>query len=122
MLIRLQKYLADAGIASRRVSEKLILEGKVKIGPLTVTELGVKIDPIKDKVYCFGKLVCLPDQPAYLMLNKPKGYLTTVKDPQHRPTVMSLIPAGIKVTPVGRLDKYRAGRYRLPMWGDCHYR
>ena len=109
MLIRLQKYLADAGIASRRAGEKLILEGKVKVGAQTVTELGVKIDPVKDKIYCSGKLVCLPDQPTYLMLNKPKGYLTTVKDPQHRPTVMSLLPPGVKITPVGRLDKDSQG-------------
>lgn len=118
MLVRLQKYLADCGIASRRVAETLILAGKIKINQAVVKELGVKIDPQKDVIQCYEKLVRLPAKPIYLMLNKPAGYITTVKDPQDRKTVMSLLPPNLKVHPVGRLDKDSSGLLILTNDGE----
>ncbi|MBU1130687.1 rRNA pseudouridine synthase [Patescibacteria group bacterium] len=109
MQIRLQKFLADSGVASRRASEKLISMGKVKVNNKIVAQLGIKVDPEKDIVHYNNKPVKLPVKPVYLMLNKPKGYLTTVKDPQNRKTVMSLLPKNLKVHPIGRLDKDSEG-------------
>jgi len=109
MLVRLQKFLADCGVDSRRVCEKLILAGKVRVGQLVIKKMGVKVDPRKDKIYCYNKLVQPPAKMVYIMLNKPKGYLTTVKDPQKRPTFMALLPKGLDIHPVGRLDKDSEG-------------
>jgi 23S rRNA pseudouridine2605 synthase len=102
---RLQKIIAAAGIASRRKAEQLISSGRVAVNGRTVTELGTKADPEQDHIKVDGKLLHGPERHVYLLLNKPKGYVTTVKDPEGRPTVMSLL-RGIKarVYPVGRLD------------------
>jgi 23S rRNA pseudouridine2605 synthase len=102
--LRLQRFLAQAGIAARRKAEILITDGRVKVNGRVVTELGTKVDPAKDKVEVDGKRVAA-EEPMYLLLNKPKGYVTTASDPQNRPTVMTLVPrdAG-RVFPVGRLD------------------
>lgn len=118
MLIRLQKFLADCGIDSRRSCEKLILAGKVRVGQLIIKKLGVKVDPRKDKIYCDDRLVKPPAQLVYLMMNKPRGYLTTVKDPQKRSTVMALLPRGLDVHPVGRLDKDSEGLLIFTNDGD----
>ena len=88
---RLQKYLAAAGVASRRASEKLILEGKVAVNGKVVKELGTKVVPGKDKVTVDGKPVRTEEQMVYYLMNKPAGYLTTVKDTHDRPTVMDLL-------------------------------
>jgi len=104
---RLQKYLAGAGIASRRKCEELILQGLVRINNSVVTELGTKIDPQKDIVEVMGKLVKYTEikQHSYILLNKPKGYLTSLHDPFGRPTVLDLIrDVKERVYPVGRLD------------------
>jgi 23S rRNA pseudouridine2605 synthase len=102
---RLQKIIAAAGIASRRKAEELITSGHVKVNGTVVTELGTKADPAVDHIRVNGKLLHGPERHIYLAMNKPKGYVTTVSDPEGRPTVMQLIH-GIKtrVYPVGRLD------------------
>src|SRR5262245_36381626 len=104
MDIRLQRFLAQAGVASRRKAEELIVAGKVKVNGQVVTELGSKVDPDNDKVMMAGKRL-YAERPVYLMLNKPKGYVTTLSDPEGRPTVMTFLKrAGARVFPVGRLD------------------
>lgn len=105
---RLQKALARAGIASRRASEELILAGRVKVNGKLVTELGHKIDPSRDRVTVDEEIVPVKVSAAppkiYLMLNKPAGYLSTVSDPQGRPTIMDLVDRAGRLYPVGRLD------------------
>jgi 23S rRNA pseudouridine2605 synthase len=102
---RLQKIIAAAGIASRRKAEELILSGRVQVNGQTVTELGSKADAEHDHIRVDGKLLHGPERYSYILLNKPKGYVTTVSDPEGRPTVMDLV-RGVKgrVYPVGRLD------------------
>ena len=102
---RLQKIIAAAGIASRRKAEELIAAGRVQVNGQTITELGIKADLETDHIRVNGRLLKSEEQHVYLLLNKPKGYVTTVSDPENRPTVMQLIQ-GIKtrVYPVGRLD------------------
>jgi len=102
---RLQKIIAAAGIASRRKAEELITSGHVKVNGTVVTELGTKADSAIDHIRVNGKLLHGAQRHIYLLLNKPKGYVTTVSDPEGRPTVMQLIH-GVKnrVYPVGRLD------------------
>jgi 23S rRNA pseudouridine2605 synthase len=103
-LIRLQRFLAQAGVASRRKAEELIVAGRVKVNGQIVTELGSKVDPDADKVFLGGKRL-LVERPVYLMLNKPRGYVTTMSDPEGRPTVRAFLKrAGARVFPVGRLD------------------
>jgi 23S rRNA pseudouridine2605 synthase len=104
-LERLQKIIATAGVASRRKAEHLITAGYVQVNGKVVTELGSKADAQTDHIRVNGKLLQEPRRLVHLLLNKPKGYVTTMSDPEKRPTVMSLI-SGIKgrVYPVGRLD------------------
>ena len=113
---RLQKILAAAGIASRRKAEELILEGRVQVNGTVVTELGTRHDASRDHIRVDGKLLHGPEQHRYYMLNKPRGYVTTLSDPQHRPTVMGLMQAAkgpkqtsTRVYPVGRLDYLSEG-------------
>lgn len=116
---RLQKILARAGIASRRKAEQIILEGRVTVNGRVVAELGAKADPERDKIKVNGKLLKLPGQYVYLALNKPRGCVTTVSDPQGRPTVMDLI-GGVRtrVYPVGRLDYHSEGLLLLTNDGE----
>ncbi|MGA9529237.1 MAG: pseudouridine synthase [Terriglobales bacterium] len=102
---RLQKIIAAAGVASRRKAEELITAGRVQVNGQPVTELGVKADPEQDHIRVDGKLLHAPERFSYYLLNKPKGYVTTVSDEKNRPTVMDLV-RGIKgrAYPVGRLD------------------
>src|SRR5665213_3427206 len=88
---RLQKILAQAGIASRRKAEEIILEGRVQVNGTVVKELGTRHDPHKDHIRVDGKLLHGPEQQRYYMLNKPRGYVTTLNDPEKRPTVMDLM-------------------------------
>lgn len=123
MEIRLQKYLADAGIASRRKSEELILAGRISVNGDVVTELGVKVDDKKDKVTFDGNPVSIDSKLVYIMLNKPVGYVTTVKDQFNRPAVVDLLK-GVKerVFPVGRLDYDTSGLLLLTNDGDLTFK
>ena len=120
---RLQKFLANAGIASRRKAEELILEGKVKVNGIVVTELGTKINPEIDSVEFNGKKVLVQEKKVYVLLNKPIGYVTTVKDQFSRDIVTDLVKIeGIKLLPVGRLDMYTSGALILSNDGDFIYK
>jgi len=116
---RLQKLLAHAGIASRRRSEQLMLEGRVTLNGAVVTELGTKADPERDHIKVDGKRVGGAELPVYLAMNKPKNFVTTVSDPEGRPTVMDLLH-GVKarVYPVGRLDYSSEGLLLLTNDGE----
>jgi 23S rRNA pseudouridine2605 synthase len=105
MLSRLQKILAAAGIASRRKAEQLISAGRVTLNGKIVTELGTKADPSTDTITVDGRPLQRPQRFVYFLLNKPKGYVTTVSDPEGRPTVMQLLGnLPERIYPVGRLD------------------
>lgn len=120
---RLQKFLAHAGIASRRTCEELISSGKVKVNGLVVREMGVKVDPEKDRVEVAGKDVRIEEEKYYLVLNKPKGYVTTLRDPQKRPKVGDLLEdVKARVYPVGRLDFDTSGLLLMTNDGDITYR
>ena len=107
---RLQKIIAAAGIASRRRAEVLISSGRVSVNGQIVSELGSKADPESDHIRVDGKLLRGPERHVYLLLNKPKGYVTTVTDPEGRPTVMNLVRGvGARIYPVGRLDYLSEG-------------
>jgi 23S rRNA pseudouridine2605 synthase len=116
---RLQKIISDAGITSRRKAEQMILEGRVSVNGEAVTQLGSKADPERDHIRVDGRLLGRATQHVYLLLNKPVGYVSTVSDPQHRPTVISLV-RGIKqrVYPVGRLDYHSSGLMILTNDGE----
>lgn len=119
--VRLQKYLSQAGIASRRKAEELICQGKVKVNNKIVTELGRKINPKKDEVEFQGKRVVVQEDKVYILLNKPIGYVTTVKDQFNRDSVLDLVKVKQKVVPVGRLDMYTSGALILTNDGDFVY-
>lgn len=103
--VRLHKYLAACGIASRRKAEEMIRDGRVTINGMVVTSMGDKIIPGNDAVCCDGKPVTQPEEFIYVLLNKPKGYVTTLSDPQGRPVVTTLVQdLPQRVFPVGRLD------------------
>lgn len=103
--IRLQKYLAECGLASRRKAELLISEGSVSVDGKIITEMGYKLDPELQEVRYRGELVRRKKKHTYILLNKPRGYVTTMSDPQGRPIVTSLIKdLDVRVFPVGRLD------------------
>ena len=118
MEVRLQKYLADCGIASRRKCEELILQGKVEVNNKKVTELGTKIYPQKDQVKYNGKIVEEENEKLYILLNKPIGYVTTVKDQFSRDTVLDLVKVNKRIVPVGRLDMYTSGALILTNDGE----
>src|SRR6202050_1118644 len=116
---RLQKIIAAAGIASRRKAEQLITGGLVSVNGQPVTELGSKDDPASDHIRVNGKLLHGPARHVYLLMNKPKGYVTTLKDPERRPTVMDLLRGvGARVYPVGRLDYASEGLLLLTNDGE----
>ncbi len=90
-MVRLQKFLAEAGVASRRASERIIYEGRVSVNGQTVTELGTKIEPARDKISVDGRLL-KPKRKLYLALNKPAGYICTRRDPESRKIISELFP------------------------------
>lgn len=120
--IRLQKYLADAGIASRRKCEEYILQGRVKVNGETITQLGTKINPAVDKVEFDNENVENEEKKVYILLNKPIGYVTTVDDQFGRQTVLDLVKVKERIVPVGRLDMYTSGALILTNDGDFVYR
>src|SRR5687768_9496857 len=105
MTERLQKFLSRAGIASRRHAELLITEGRVSVNNQTVTELGSKVEPGRDLVTVDGRLVELPSGNSYYLLYKPPGVVTTLSDPEGRPSIGAYVEeVGHRLYPVGRLD------------------
>jgi 23S rRNA pseudouridine2605 synthase len=114
---RLQKILSQAGVASRRASEQLMLEGRVTVNGATIRELGSKAE-LTDDIRVDGRRVKLPDHHVYLLLNKPKGYVTTRADPERRPTVLDLVRIREYVYPVGRLDFESEGLLLLTNDGE----
>jgi len=122
-LIRLQKFLADQGVASRRKCEEYILEGKVKVNGEIVNKLGTKINPNLDKIYYNGKQINYKkSKHIYILLNKPIDYVTTAKDQFNRKTVLDLIKGvNERIVPVGRLDMYTSGALLLTNDGEFVY-
>ena len=118
-LIRLQKYIADCGVTSRRKAEELISSGQVVVNGKKVTEQGIKVDPQEDVVEVAGKAIdILTVDHLYLVMNKPRSYVTTVSDPEGRKTVMDLVPIKTRVFPVGRLDYLSEGLLLFTNDGD----
>ncbi|NUQ29677.1 MAG: rRNA pseudouridine synthase [Acidobacteriaceae bacterium] len=121
--VRLQKIIAQAGLASRRAAEELILTGRVTLNGEIVTELGTKADPERDHIRVDGKLLHGPERHRYFVLNKPRGYVTTLSDPEGRPTIMELFAKSPKAPrerlyPVGRLDYLSEGLLILTNDGE----
>ncbi|MDI6690073.1 MAG: pseudouridine synthase [Actinomycetota bacterium] len=121
-LERLHKVMAQAGVASRRKCEHLILEGRVKVNGQVVQTLGAKVDPSEDKIEVNGKALQFTAERLYILLNKPAGYLTTMMDPFNRPTIVDLIEEETRVFPVGRLDRESEGLLLLTNDGELAYR
>jgi 23S rRNA pseudouridine2605 synthase len=120
--MRLQKYIAECGVASRRKSEELIKQGRVKVNGITVSEMGVKVSD-EDVVEVDGRRISLEQKKVYIMLNKPVGYISSVRDQFSRNTVVDLIK-GVKerIYPVGRLDYDTSGLLLLTNDGDFAFR
>lgn len=119
---RLQKYLANSGVASRRKCEDLILQGKIEVNGKVVTELGTKVNPERDIVKFDGKEVKQVEKMVYILLNKPIGYVTTADDQFGRETVLDLVKVKERIVPVGRLDMYTSGALILTNDGDFVYK
>ena len=119
---RLQKYLANCGVASRRKCEEYILQGRVKVNEKTVSELGIKVNPEKDIIKFEEKEIKPEKKFVYILLNKPIGYVTTVNDQFGRDTVLDLVKVKERVVPVGRLDMYTSGALILTNDGDFVYK
>ncbi|NMA55488.1 MAG: rRNA pseudouridine synthase [Firmicutes bacterium] len=119
---RLHKVIAQAGVCSRRRAEELIQAGRVKVNGDVVTRLGQKVDPDTDSIAVDDVLITRTQPKVYLMLHKPTGYITTVRDPQRRPTVMDLVSADVRLFPIGRLDYESEGLLILTNDGDLAYR
>lgn len=118
--MRLQKYMADCGVASRRASEQLILEGRVQVNGVTVTELGTKVNE-GDTVSFDGQILKLPKNRVYIMLYKPDKVMSTASDPEGRTTVLDLVDEKVRLYPVGRLDYHTEGLILLVNDGDAAY-
>jgi pseudouridine synthase len=116
--IRLNKFIADCGIVSRRKADALIEDGKVKINGVVVKELGVKIDPLKDRVIVAGKVLAYDTAKVYILLNKPKGVTSTTADPHAEKTVLDVVDTDERVYPVGRLDRESHGLVLLTNDGE----
>lgn len=118
---RLQRVISASGLASRRRAEDFIRDGRVRVDGVVVTEMGVKVDPLTQKIELDGKII--PTQRMrYIMLNKPSGYITTMSDERDRRTVMDLVEVGERVVPVGRLDRLTEGLLLLTNDGDVAHR
>ena len=119
--MRLNKFLAQAGVSSRRGADLLIQSGRVTVNGIKIEELGILIDEKKDEIRVNGKRVFLPEKFIYILLNKPRGYLCTVKDSFGRPTVLDLVGKDKKVFPVGRLDLDTEGVLLVTNDGELTY-
>lgn len=119
---RIQKILARAGVASRREAERMMLEGRVMVNGKVIDTLGFQVDPSKDSIKVDGKRISAFEPKVILLLNKPRGYLSTVRDPKGRPTVLDLIQSiKWRIYPVGRLDSDAEGLLLLTNDGDLAY-
>lgn len=119
---RLQKYMARCGVASRRHCEKIINQGRVEVNGEIVVEMGVKINPFMDVIRVDGRIILPEEERVYILLNKPSGYITSVTDPQGRPTVLDLIDKiDSRIYPVGRLDFESEGLLILTNDGQLAY-
>ncbi|HYM20110.1 MAG TPA: pseudouridine synthase [Candidatus Kapabacteria bacterium] len=116
--MRLNRFIASSGVTSRRKADELITQGKVKVNGKLVTELGVQIKPYEDQVVVDGKTISLRERRLYILLNKPKDYITTVKDEKDRRTVMDLVKSHERLYPVGRLDRNTTGVLLLTNDGE----
>lgn len=121
--MRINKYIASCGIASRRKAEELIIENRVKVNGKIINELSFQINETEDKVEVDGKTIGLEEELVYIMLNKPEGYVTTVKDQFDRKSVIDLVKGvGARVYPIGRLDYETSGLLLLTNDGDLTYK
>jgi len=131
--MRINRFLAQSGIGSRRKVEEFILEGRVQLNSVVITDLSTKVDPRKDTVTFNGEIIKLPQEKIYIMLNKPKGYVTTAEDTHGRPTVFDLLSHFLakarkgeeektRLFTVGRLDMNSRGLLLLTNDGDWAYR
>lgn len=122
MLERLQKYMSESGVASRRKSEELIVSGRVRVNGVIIQELGYKIDRETDKVYVDNELISLVEHNLYIALNKPEKYISTVKDDRGRKTILDLVKVKERIYPIGRLDYDTSGLILLTNDGDVYNR
>ena len=120
-LMRLQKYLSQAGVCSRRKGEEYIKAGLVRVNNTVITELGIKIDPVNDRIEFNGNVVTPANDLVYIALNKPKGYVTSCSQPGEK-IVLDLIDIPHRIYPIGRLDKDSTGLLILTNDGDLHHR
>ncbi len=120
--IRLQKVLSEAGVASRRASEQLIADGRVEVNGQVVLEQGMRVDPERDTVRVDGSRIPPPRRHVYLVLNKPRGVVSTMDDPQGRPTLAEYVPARLGLFHVGRLDTETEGLLILTNDGEFGHR
>jgi len=120
--IRLNKFLSHSGVASRRNADEIITQGRVAINGTVVTELGTRIDPDKDTITVDGEAVRLPSKYTYVLLNKPKDTITTVKDERGRKTVIDIVPLRGRFYPVGRLDRNSTGVLIITNDGELAHR
>lgn len=116
--IRLNKFLANAGVASRRKADEMIVEGKVRVNGKIVADLGTKIDPSRDKIFVNEKQVALLDEPIYIIFNKPKDCITTSSDERGRITMMDYVKIKKRIYPIGRLDRNTTGVLLLTNDGE----
>jgi len=123
LTVRLNKYLSLAGVASRREADRWILQGRISVNGKVVGELGSKVDESRDIIRVDGRKIQVTPKSVYVVLNKPAGFLVTLKDPFDRPTIRSLLPASLgRVFPVGRLDLESEGLLVLTNDGELAYR
>jgi len=121
-MVRLNRFLAQCGVCSRREADRLIARGEVKVNGSAVRELGVRVNSVADEVQVRGEIVRPVTALTYVMLNKPAGYVTAVKDKSTRPTVMSLVNSPLRLFPIGRLDIDSEGLLLLTNDGSLSYR
>lgn len=120
MLERLQKYMAESGVASRRKSEEIILSGRVKVNDKVITELGFKIDKDIDNIYVDNKLILKEENKVYIALNKPIKYISSVSDERGRKTIIDLVKVKERIFPIGRLDYDTSGLILLTNDGEVY--
>ena len=117
---RLQKYMASCGVDSRRKCEEIILAGKVKVNGVKVNEVGTKVNPLEDIVEYQGKIITKEENKVYIMLNKPEGYISSVKDEKGRDTILDIVKVKERIYPIGRLDYDSSGLLLLTNDGEIY--